>query len=126
MTPTTDAQTARHQALMENGEACHAVRDFIAHFANPLRLRILCSLSVGEASVNALVETTGARQPTVSQQLNLLRLAGIVSRTRDGNRNVYQLADPIAAEMMEFIFTIAEKLIARQQSAHLEANVGVS
>ena len=70
-------------------------------------------LSDGEASVSELVEITGARQPTVSQQLNLLRLAGVVSRTREGNRSLYQLSDPIAEEMMSFIFTIAERLTAR-------------
>ncbi len=104
----------RHQQLMENGEACHTVRDFIAHFSNPLRLRILCILSLKGASVNELVAATGARQPTVSQQLNLLRLSGIVSRTRMGNRSHYELADPIAREMMDFIMILAEKLVLRQ------------
>ena len=100
-----------------HGNACHYVKDFIAHFANPLRLRIMCELSQGEASVTELVQATGARQPTVSQQLNLLRLAGIVTRTRDGNRSMYAVADPLAGEMMEFIFSMAEKLTARQEGA---------
>jgi len=110
--------------LLRNSDACHAVRDFIAHFSNPLRLRILCELSRGEASVTELVEATGARQPTVSQQLNLLRLSGIVSRNRDGNRSLYAIADPLAEEMMEFVFSLAEKLLARQDGAALAA-VGV-
>lgn len=103
----------KKEALLR-GNACNLVRDFIAHFSNPLRLRILCELSKGEASVSELVEATGARQPTVSQQLNLLRLSGIVSRTRHGNRSVYEIADSIAEEMMEFVFSLAEKLLDRQ------------
>ena len=111
---------ARHERLMRSGKACHVVRDYIAHFANPLRLRILCALSAGEAGVSELVSITEARQPAVSQQLNLLRLSGVVSRRRDGNRSEYQLADPIAEELMQAIFTVAEKLIAREET-ELEA-----
>lgn len=102
--------------MLLRGDACHAVRDFIAHFSNPLRLRIMCELSKGKASVTALVAATGARQPTVSQQLNLLRLSGIVSRTREGNRSMYEIADPLAEEMMEFVFSMAEKLVVRQEA----------
>ena len=111
----TRAILEKKQELLRGGEACHAVRDFIAHFSNPLRLRILCELSLKSASVSELVEATGARQPTVSQQLNLLRLSGILTRTRDGNRRVYQIADPVAREMMEFIFSIADMLVARSR-----------
>ena len=112
--PETDG---KHRELLQSGVACHVIRDFIANFANPLRLRILCALSDGEASVGELVELTGARQPTVSQQLNLMRLAGVVSRTRDGNRSLYQIADPIAEKTMAFIFSIAEDLVSRSNDS---------
>ncbi len=110
---TADDRSVRH-ALLAQGDACHVVRDFISHFANPLRLRILCRLIEGSASVTELVEASGARQPAVSQQLHLLRLAGIVTRTRVGSSRVYEISDPIAEEMMEFIFVVAEKLMNRQ------------
>ena len=101
----------RPQELLSRDQACHAVGDYISHFANPIRLRIICELAYGEASVTELVEATGARQPTVSQYLKTLRLSGIVDRTRDGNRIVYRLIDPLAAEMMEFIISLAERLV---------------
>jgi ArsR family transcriptional regulator len=100
--------------MLEDGAACHLVVDFIAHFCNPLRLRILCALSMGETSVNDLTEMAGARQPAVSQQLNLLRRSGLVERRREGNRNLYRIADPLVLEMMESIFNVAEELVARQ------------
>lgn len=100
--------------MMAKGEACRLVRDFIVHFSNPLRLRIMCELHGSESSVTDLVEATGARQPTVSQQLNLLRLAGIVARKREGNRSLYRIADPLARDMMGYIYVIAEKLLNRQ------------
>ena len=105
------------QMMMAQGEACHLVRDYLAHFANPLRLRILCSLLDGRASVTELVTATGARQPAVSQQLNLLRLAGIVLRKQEGSCRYYQIADPVALEMMEDILVIAEKLWARRDQS---------
>ncbi len=74
--------TRRPTELLKRDSACHAVGDFIAQFANPIRLRIICELSLGEASVSELVEATGARQPTVSQYLKTLRLAGTVGRRR--------------------------------------------
>ena len=70
---------ASQEMLAFDGEACHVVRDYVAHFANPLRLRILCVLATRRASVGALVDITGARQPSVSHQLNLLRLSGVVT-----------------------------------------------
>lgn len=102
--------------LLRNSDACHLVRDFVAHFANPLRLQILCELSQHHSTVNELVVATGARQPAVSQQLNLLRLSGIVARTRDGNKNVYRIADPLADDMMEFLFHVADRLTERQNN----------
>ena len=102
--------------LMQQGVACHVVRDYINHFANPVRLRVLCELVAGERSVTELVEATGARQSTVSQQLNLLRLGGLVDRTRVGSKNMYRIVDPLAVETMQFLFSLAEKLLARQPS----------
>ena len=101
---------------MESPGACHLVRDFVAHFANPVRLRILCALSDGSATVSELVELTEVRQSTVSQHLNLLRLGGIVSRTRDGSSMVYRLADPLAGQLMETIAAIAAVLVDRDDA----------
>lgn len=60
--------------------------------ADPTRLRILWALLHGEHSVGPLAEHVGAPPAGVSQHLAKLRLAGLVSTRRDGNR-VYYLAD---------------------------------
>ena len=52
--------------------------------ANENRLMILCLLADGERSVGEIETLTGARQPTVSQQLARLRADGIVESRRDG------------------------------------------
>jgi DNA-binding transcriptional ArsR family regulator len=59
-----------------------------------LRLAILRTLTVGEASVSELVERTGATQPNVSNHLAVLRDAGLVSADRHGRAVRYRLASP--------------------------------
>ncbi len=89
---------------------CASVRDFVAHFANPVRLKLLCCLQNGPACVSELMQITGEKQSTVSQQLKHLLLAGLVSRTREGTRVYYRIANPLAMETMNFLNEIGKKL----------------
>lgn len=74
--------------LWENaGEANVLLRSM----ANENRLMILCLLGDGEKSVGEIEALTGARQPTVSQQLARLRADGIVASRRDGKTIYYSL-----------------------------------
>jgi ArsR family transcriptional regulator len=57
------------------------------------RLLLLCQLSQGERSVSELEELLGIHQPTLSQQLGVLRNEGLVSTRREGKRIFYSVAD---------------------------------
>jgi len=103
--------------ILLNANACHVVREYLHHFASPVRLRILCELTFGERSVGELVEAVGARQSALSQHLNLLKLAGLVEFTRDGSRNVYRISDPLARETMGFLLSLAGSLMERRPRA---------
>ena len=61
---------------------------------NPDRLLLLCQLSQGERSVGELEELLGLRQPSLSQQLAVLRSEGLVQTRRDGKRMFYSIAEP--------------------------------
>jgi DNA-binding transcriptional ArsR family regulator len=61
---------------------------------NPDRLLLLCQLSQGERSVGELEELLGLRQPSLSQQLAVLRAEGLVQTRRDGKRMFYSIAEP--------------------------------
>ena len=50
--------------------------------ANEDRLLLLCQLSQGELCVSDLEEELGIRQPTLSQQLGVLRTEGVVTTRR--------------------------------------------
>jgi DNA-binding transcriptional ArsR family regulator len=52
--------------------------------ANPDRLLLMCQLSQGERCVSDLEEQLGIRQPTLSQQLGVLRDNSLVETRRKG------------------------------------------
>ncbi len=62
--------------------------------AHPVRLQILEILSNEPACVCDLVQQTGCRQPYVSQQLIVLREAGLVATRREGLNIRYRLTCP--------------------------------
>jgi len=61
--------------------------------ANEDRLLLLCQLSQGEKSVSELEELLDIHQPTLSQQLGVLRTMGLVDTRRDGKWIYYSIAD---------------------------------
>lgn len=79
------------------GEANHLLRSM----ANENRLMILCLLAEGEKSVGEIESLTGARQPTVSQQLARLRADGIVESRRDGKTIHYSLCCDRTRKLLE-------------------------
>ncbi len=58
--------------------------------AHPVRLEILELLRGGEACVCHIQAMLGQRQAYISQHLNVLRKAGLVSSRKDGQRVYYQ------------------------------------
>jgi len=62
--------------------------------ANPDRLLLLCRLTEGESCVSELEESLDICQPTLSQQLGVLREEGLVTTRREGKHIFYSLASP--------------------------------
>jgi DNA-binding transcriptional ArsR family regulator len=72
--------------------------------ANPDRLLLMCLLSQGELSVGDLEEQLGIRQPTLSQQLGVLRENALVTTRRDGKNIFYSVASPQALAVMAALY----------------------
>lgn len=68
------------------------------------RLIILCQLSQGEKRVGELEELLGIVQPTLSQQLTVLREEELVSTRREGKNIYYKLSSPKALALMEGLY----------------------
>jgi|SRR5207253_106260 DNA-binding transcriptional ArsR family regulator len=69
--------------------------------ANEDRLLILCQLTQGERNVGELEVMTGVRQPTLSQQLGVLRDEGLVVTRREGKYIFYGLASHEVIQVMK-------------------------
>jgi ArsR family transcriptional regulator len=74
--------------------------------ANEDRLLLLCQLSQGEMSVSELEEVLGIRQPTLSQQLGVLRAEGVVDTRRDGKRIFYSVADARLLQVLAVLYDL--------------------
>jgi len=62
--------------------------------AHPARIRILEVLSEGERGVSELQPLVGIEQSHLSQQLSILRRAGLVNARKDGSSVLYTIRDP--------------------------------
>ena len=71
---------------------------------NEDRLLLLCQLSQGELCVGDLEEKTGILQPTLSQQLGVLRGEHLVQTRREGKQIFYSLADPAALAVLRILY----------------------
>ena len=80
--------------------------DFFKALAHPLRIRILELLAEGDKNVNELQTLIGTEGSAVSQQLSILRSKNIVYGTKDGNRVLYSLRDPMIIDLL----TIARQI----------------
>lgn len=70
---------------------------------HPLRLRLLAALQHGERTVSQLQAVVGARQPSVSQHLMVLKARGIVALRRQGPFAYYWVIDPKVKPILECI-----------------------
>ncbi len=77
--------------------------DFFKALSHPLRIRILELLAEGDKNVNELVSIIGSEGSSVSQQLSVLRSKNIVYGTKDGNRVLYSLRDPMIIDLLNIV-----------------------
>ena len=74
--------------------------EFFKALAHPLRIRILELLAEGDKNVNEIQTLIGSEGSAVSQQLTILRAKNIVSGTKEGNKVIYTLKDPMIIELL--------------------------
>lgn len=83
--------------------------------AHPVRVRALEQLLRGELSVGELAGSIDVEISHLSQQLGILRRAGIVNTRRAGNTVYYAIRD----ERLKQLFAIArEMLVSQLEEAH--------
>jgi DNA-binding transcriptional ArsR family regulator len=97
--------------IMEHNQTYFEMEaEVINGMAHPIRLEILELLRDGEVCVCHIQAMLGQRQAYISQHLNVLRKAGLVTSRRDGLRVYYQASDPKVLETLDQVRSMLEAL----------------
>ncbi|MCP2328983.1 ArsR family transcriptional regulator [Hamadaea flava] len=94
--------------------------EFFRTLGHPVRIRVLELLGDGPLAVRDLLADVEIEPSSLSQQLAVLRRAGIVTSRRDGGSVVYELAGPDVADLMAAARRFLTEMI-EGQSELLEA-----
>lgn len=95
-----------------------AMAEVIRLIGHPLRLRILEYLDLhGECTVNEIIAGIHGQQSAVSQHLNKMRLAAIVSCRREGRQVYYRIA---AVNAVTILNCLRNKFRTMQEADEIE------
>lgn len=75
--------------------------EFFKTLGHPARIRVLELLRDGERSVGELIPEVGLEPSHLSQQLGVLRRAGVLQTRKEGSSVLYSVADPRLFELLE-------------------------
>ena len=71
--------------------------------SNRDRLMLVCQISLGEKCVKELEDLLDIHQPTLSQQLTVLRNEGLVITRKEGKNIYYSLSSDIAISVIRLL-----------------------
>ncbi|AJC67130.1 MULTISPECIES: ArsR/SmtB family transcription factor [Dickeya] len=87
-------------------KAAQAAADVLRGLANDDRLLLMCQLTRGEACVAQLEERLGIHQPTLSQQLGVMRRLNLVTTRREGKQIFYRIEDERVLSLLNTLYTL--------------------
>jgi DNA-binding transcriptional ArsR family regulator len=90
--------------------------EFFKALAHPVRIRILEILVAGARNVQDLQELLDLDQPTVSQQLAILRAKNIVTTNKVGTSVRYALRDPLVRDLLDVARRVFNNQLIGSQS----------
>ena len=92
--------------------------------ADPTRRAILRLLGKRSRSVNEIVEAFALSQPAISRHLAVLRAAGLVSATRDGQSIVYALDTTMMDDVARVLLDLATPRQSQSTASHRKNGKG--
>ena len=81
-------------------EACKLMKVL----SNRDRMMLLCEMGQGEKCVSEMEASLDIHQPTLSQQLTVLRKEKLVKTRREGKQIYYSLASQVAVSVMALLY----------------------
>jgi len=91
--------------------------DFFKTLGHPIRIRVLELLSERERPVSEMLSEIGVEAANLSQQLSILRRAGLVTARREGLSVTYELTSPDIAALLAAARAILTGVVAGQAEA---------
>ena len=91
-----------------------AKAEFFRTLGHPARIRVLELLSERDHAVHELLDAIAIEASNLSQQLAVLRRAGLVVQRREGGAVVYAIAVPEVRDLLLAARTILAKVLAGQ------------
>jgi ArsR family transcriptional regulator len=91
-----------------------AKAEFFKTLGHPARIRVLELLAEREHSVAELLADVAIEATSLSQQLAVLRRAGLVSTRKEGSSVIYSLTSPRVAELLLVARGILTAVLAEQ------------
>jgi DNA-binding transcriptional ArsR family regulator len=101
-----------------DNRALERVAEYFRTLSEPLRLKILNGLRMGERNVGELTELLGCSQANVSKHLSLLAKNGFVERASRGTSVYYRIADPRIYELCDLVCGQIGQNLAQQADLH--------
>ena len=85
-------------------QASMQASQLLKSLSHPDRLLLLCQLTQGEYCVGELEGLVGVGQPSLSQQLGILRKDELVATRREGKQIYYSIASDDALAVLELLY----------------------
>lgn len=103
MIPANDDQLLNEPFLSDkfDPKKLEQVTTILKVLSNPDRLKILCTLLQQELNVQQIELATHIEQPTMSQQLTVLRKANLVATRRSGKQIFYRMHDSKILQLIQ-------------------------
>jgi DNA-binding transcriptional ArsR family regulator len=90
-----------------------AKAEFFRTLGHPARIRVLELLAERDRAVHELRDAIAIEASNLSQQLSVLRMAGLVAQRREGSEVIYSLALPEVRDLL-----LAARRILQTKHAH--------
>ena len=108
--------------LFNNNQAQFQIEaDLLNAMSHPARLEILDLLRDGESCVCHIQAMLDHRQAYISQQLNILRHAGLITSRKEGLRVYCKISDPDLFQLLDHVEEILIKLGKWQSGSSRQA-----
>lgn len=107
MTTNENIPTAEVNENLVNAmrSAAGDASQLLKSLSHPDRLMLLCQLTQGEYCVSELEELVGLAQPSLSQQLGILRKENLVNTRREGKQVYYSISSEDVLAILKLLYS---------------------